>query len=97
MIQTKVKCDCTEGHYYRTAPEVPISEAVSKGWWEISNGVENAIIISRPKLEATMAANKAIAKHACSVDCARKIVAEFAEELIPDVILEAPIEKEAEV
>jgi hypothetical protein len=94
MIQTKVKCDCAGGHYYRTAPEVELYQAVSEQWWEISTGVIGAIIISQPD---SVPAFKCVAKHACSVECARKIFAEIAEELIQEKVEVLPLEKEAEV
>lgn len=86
MIQTKVKCDSAEGHLYREPPEIELSEAVAEKWWEISDGVSGAIIISQPD---SVQSFKATAKHACSVRCGRKIMAQMAIELIPDHVEEA--------
>ena len=86
MIQTKVKCDSAEGHLYREPPEISLSEAVAEKWWEISDGVSGAIIISQPD---SVESFKATAKHACCVRCGRGIVQEMAIELITDHVEEA--------
>lgn len=87
MIQTKIQCDSTESHYYRSnRKEVELSEAVATGWWEISvqpGTVSGTIQISRPKTEAEF---QATSKHACCEQCAREIVKWGGMELIPDTV-----------
>jgi hypothetical protein len=83
VIKSKIKCDSSSWHYYRTSKqEVEISDAIGEKWWEIEVH-PGSIAIRQPKLVDSFNTR---AKHACSVECARQIVEEAAKELIPDEV-----------
>jgi hypothetical protein len=74
VIETKIKCD-SDYHYSSHKQEVPISEGVKDGWWELEitpDSINNCTFmkISQPKQY------NANAKHACCADHARTILQE---------------------
>jgi hypothetical protein len=81
MIETKVKCDTHAYAYsYREHTGALLDEALKSGWYEIE-AYDGAIKIKKPLTVEDFNPN---AKHACCAEHARKLVEEFAEEMITD-------------
>ena len=88
MIKTKISCDAVGGylHSYKTDEDL-IEEVISQRWWQIECH-PGTVVISQPVSREQF---KSDANHACSAECAKRIIEKWSKENIKEV----PEEKDA--